>query len=301
MFTVRNTMKLISCHHIKKRRRKGRTRWARQAATSWLAGARRRQDRNLLNSHRDHCARFPSADCRPAAHCARALAPAPRATTNSPERAPVGSDCARRLLANDHQATCSSIKSGTAQNSGQPLARGRAGGRPPDNWRASGKLLPLGLIWLMVAADILHLDHWRAPPDGPGWAASHRHPAGCEPAAGSGPDARPEPENTRMEPGGAGAWRPLINGQRRGSPGLFGVLLAAANSDANRLYEDLMMTYNRIVRPVQNNSDRVVVRLGLKLSQLMDVVSWPVCVAYCFGSVRDSGAQIRRKVAPDAG
>ena len=51
------------------------------------------------------------------------------------------------------------------------------------------------------------------------------------------------------------------------------ILFVWANSDANRLYEDLMMTYNRIVRPVQNNSDRVVVRLGLKLSQLMDVVS----------------------------
>lgn len=49
--------------------------------------------------------------------------------------------------------------------------------------------------------------------------------------------------------------------------------LVGANSEANRLYEDLMMTYNRIVRPVQNNSDRVVVKLSLKLSQLIDVVS----------------------------
>lgn len=49
--------------------------------------------------------------------------------------------------------------------------------------------------------------------------------------------------------------------------------LAEANVDANRLYEDLMMTYNRIVRPVHNNTDRVVVKLGLKLSQLMEVVS----------------------------
>jgi len=57
----------------------------------------------------------------------------------------------------------------------------------------------------------------------------------------------------------------------RASGGL--ILFAEANSDANRLYEDLMMTYNRIIRPVQNNSDRVVVRLSLKLSQLIDVVS----------------------------
>lgn len=49
----------------------------------------------------------------------------------------------------------------------------------------------------------------------------------------------------------------------------------AANSDANRLYEDLMMSYNRFVRPVQNDSDTLVVKLGLKLSQLIDVVSSP--------------------------
>lgn len=51
------------------------------------------------------------------------------------------------------------------------------------------------------------------------------------------------------------------------------ILFAQANVDANRLYEDLMMTYNRIVLPVQNNTDRVVVKLALKLSQLIDVVS----------------------------
>lgn len=63
--------------------------------------------------------------------------------------------------------------------------------------------------------------------------------------------------------------------------GLFNMFLfAEANSDANRLYEDLMMTYNRIVRPVQNNSDRVLVKLSLKLSQLIDVVS-SIMVASC--------------------
>lgn len=51
------------------------------------------------------------------------------------------------------------------------------------------------------------------------------------------------------------------------------MLFANANPDANRLYEDLMMTYNKIVRPVANESERVVVRLSLKLSQLIDVVS----------------------------
>lgn len=59
-----------------------------------------------------------------------------------------------------------------------------------------------------------------------------------------------------------------------GKGGLFKMFLfAEANSEANRLHEDLMMTYNRIVRPVQNSSDRLVVKLSLKLSQLIDVVS----------------------------
>lgn len=54
----------------------------------------------------------------------------------------------------------------------------------------------------------------------------------------------------------------------------FSIFLGAqANPDANRLYEDLMMTYNKIVRPVANESERVVVKLSLKLSQLIDVVS----------------------------
>ena len=56
-------------------------------------------------------------------------------------------------------------------------------------------------------------------------------------------------------------------------PGLGGHALAAPNQDTNRLYEDLMMSYNRFVRPVQNDTDTLVVKLGLKLSQLIDVVS----------------------------
>lgn len=57
------------------------------------------------------------------------------------------------------------------------------------------------------------------------------------------------------------------------APSMAGVQSVGANSDANRLYEDLMMSYNRFVRPVQNDSDLLVVKLGLKLSQLIDVVS----------------------------
>lgn len=54
-----------------------------------------------------------------------------------------------------------------------------------------------------------------------------------------------------------------------------GVLAPAchANPDAKRLYDDLLSSYNRLIRPVGNNSDRLTVKLGLKLSQLIDVVS----------------------------
>lgn len=45
------------------------------------------------------------------------------------------------------------------------------------------------------------------------------------------------------------------------------------NPDAKRLYDDLMSGYNRLIRPVVNNSDTLTVKLGLKLSQLIDVVS----------------------------
>ena len=46
-----------------------------------------------------------------------------------------------------------------------------------------------------------------------------------------------------------------------------------ANPEAKRLYDDLLSNYNRLIRPVGNNSDRLTVKMGLKLSQLIDVVS----------------------------
>lgn len=48
---------------------------------------------------------------------------------------------------------------------------------------------------------------------------------------------------------------------------------ALGNVDAKRLYDDLLNGYNSLIRPVSNNSDRLTVRMGLKLSQLIDVVS----------------------------
>lgn len=46
-----------------------------------------------------------------------------------------------------------------------------------------------------------------------------------------------------------------------------------ANPEAKRLYDDLLSNYNRLIRPVGNNSDRLTVKMGLRLSQLIDVVS----------------------------
>nr|CAD7455948.1 unnamed protein product [Timema tahoe] len=48
---------------------------------------------------------------------------------------------------------------------------------------------------------------------------------------------------------------------------------ALSNPEAKRLYEDLLSNYNRLIRPVGNNSDRLTVKMGLRLAQLIDVVS----------------------------
>lgn len=52
-----------------------------------------------------------------------------------------------------------------------------------------------------------------------------------------------------------------------------GVKQIEANPDAKRLYDDLLSNYNRLIRPVKNNSDTLTVWLGLKLSQLIEMVS----------------------------
>ena len=52
---------------------------------------------------------------------------------------------------------------------------------------------------------------------------------------------------------------------------------SCGNPDAKRLYDDLLSNYNKLVRPVVNVSDAVEVKLKLKLSQLIDVVSVTKC------------------------
>ncbi len=55
---------------------------------------------------------------------------------------------------------------------------------------------------------------------------------------------------------------------------LWSVLLlpVLGNPHAKRLYDDLLNNYNLLIRPVSNNTEKLTVRLGLKLSQLIDVV-----------------------------
>ena len=47
--------------------------------------------------------------------------------------------------------------------------------------------------------------------------------------------------------------------------------LVSCNPDAKRLYDDLLSNYNSLIRPVPNNTQKLTVKLGLKLSQLIDV------------------------------
>lgn len=44
------------------------------------------------------------------------------------------------------------------------------------------------------------------------------------------------------------------------------------NEDAKRLYDDLLSSYNYQIRPVEKQEDIIELRLGLKLSQIADIV-----------------------------
>ena len=67
----------------------------------------------------------------------------------------------------------------------------------------------------------------------------------------------------------------------KGAPLLVAVLLlgvcgrlVGGNSDAKRLYDDMMSNYNRLIRPVHNHSEKVMVKLGVRLTQIIEIVSW---------------------------
>ena len=48
--------------------------------------------------------------------------------------------------------------------------------------------------------------------------------------------------------------------------------LVGGNSDAKRLYDDLMSNYNRLIRPVKDHGDKVTVKLGVRLTQIIEIV-----------------------------
>ncbi|XP_049939074.1 acetylcholine receptor subunit alpha-L1 [Schistocerca serialis cubense] len=119
-----------------------------------------------------------------------------------------------------------------------------------------------------------------APPHqlGRSAAAGRRWRPG-EPSQAAGSGRPPELHASRGE---TGAWPSAApNSESRAGmaaalPPLLLLLLlllhpAAANPDAKRLYDDLLSNYNRLIRPVSNNTDTVLVKLGLRLSQLIDL------------------------------
>lgn len=57
---------------------------------------------------------------------------------------------------------------------------------------------------------------------------------------------------------------------------LFFLSGCSGNPDAKRLYDDLLSNYNKLVRPVVNVTDALQVKIKLKLSQLIDVVSYDI-------------------------
>lgn len=61
-------------------------------------------------------------------------------------------------------------------------------------------------------------------------------------------------------------------------------LVAMANPEAKRLYEELIKvrSYNKLIRPVKNNSEKLTVYLGLRLTQLLDVV----CITFEFFALK---------------
>ena len=49
--------------------------------------------------------------------------------------------------------------------------------------------------------------------------------------------------------------------------------LIDTNEDAKRLFDDLLSNYNLQVRPVEKTGDLIKLHLGIRLSQIADIVS----------------------------
>ena len=72
---------------------------------------------------------------------------------------------------------------------------------------------------------------------------------------------------------------------------LFNLLLGGchANPDAKRLYDDLLSNYNRLVRPVSNHTEQITVKLGVRLSQLVELVSLDITPGLFFERLHNLG------------
>lgn len=55
------------------------------------------------------------------------------------------------------------------------------------------------------------------------------------------------------------------------SPPILAAVHFEANPDAKRLYDDLLSNYNRLIRPVVNNTETLTVWIGLKVTQILEV------------------------------
>ena len=60
----------------------------------------------------------------------------------------------------------------------------------------------------------------------------------------------------------------------------------SCSQEEERLVRDLFRGYNKLIRPVQNMTQKVEVAFGLAFIQLINVVSWPTCGLFfiCNGS-----------------
>ena len=67
-------------------------------------------------------------------------------------------------------------------------------------------------------------------------------------------------------------WPDMLASIRWLWPLLFIGHTALGNQAMTRLYDDLLSDYNRLIRPVSNYSQTVLVHLSLKLTQLLDLV-----------------------------
>lgn len=50
-------------------------------------------------------------------------------------------------------------------------------------------------------------------------------------------------------------------------------LILSGNPHAGALFDDLLSSYNKLIRPVSQNSDVLKIRFKIRLSQLVDVVT----------------------------